>query len=150
MREKKKYRLNSNTDYGYDSSMKKKTCRKSGYPRKKIEAFEGIRLNRRSHSYLTWRGCKDGGNYGDIEKQTRGLLAKFLGKPYDEFMRVYTERMEAVKHKFIPEFGYSSLEDYLNRNFIWSESNPRGIWPWRRDHLLFEVDENGLIQEHRV
>ena len=86
----------------------------------------------------------------DIEKQTKGLLVKFLGKPYDEFMRMYTERMEAVKHKFIPEFGYSSLEDYLKRNFLWADNNPSGIWPWRRDHLLFEVDENGLIQEHRV
>ena len=73
MRERKKYRLNSNTDYGYDSPTKKKTCRKSGYPRKKIEMFEGIRLNRRSHSYITWIGSKCGGNYGDIEKQTKGF-----------------------------------------------------------------------------
>ena len=145
---KKQYRLNSNTYRGWTNAYNSSGMHKSGFPRKKVNEFDGVRLNRKAHRCMTQIGWKFGGSWDIIQKQTYGLLTKYIGKPFDEFMRVYSDRMKSVKNKFIPECGFTSLENYLYEQFIWSVDRPNMLkHAWKGWHL-FEVDENGLIQEH--
>jgi hypothetical protein len=143
----KRYNLNSNTSYGW-TNPRVHNCRKSGFPRHKVNEYEGTRMNKQVHRYMTDRGWKDGGNFAMIAKKTHGLLTKFVGKPYDEFMRVYNERMKYVKHKFVPEFGYNCLEDYIQKCFLYTE-NPAFRYYHYGNWDLFIVDGNGIIHSYR-
>ena len=142
----KYYKLNTCAGHGWED-LKTDTCKKSGFPRKALKSFEGTRLNKGQHRSFTWNGYKCGGDYSIVHKQTWGLLTKYIGKPYDEFFSVYSKRMKFVKTIF-GEFGYTGLEDYLYKNFIYSEDRPQMLrHAWKGWHL-FRVDDNGIIRKH--
>ena len=144
----KRYNLNSNTGYGW-SRPKNHNCKKSGFPRQKVKEYEGTRMNKRVHRYMTDFGWKDGGNFGMIAKKTHGLMTKFVGKPYVEFLKVYNERMKYVKHQFVPEFGYNCLEDYIQKCFIHTDNPALRGYMYRRNCDMFIVDDNGILHSYR-
>jgi hypothetical protein len=134
----KTYRLSSNTQKNVRDRKRTKTCRKQGFPRHKVDGFEGGILSTKEHKGMTHQGYKNGGSLKILSRQTFGLLCKFDGKPYTEFLRVFTAKLGKRIVQILPEFGYGSVEDFVRKNFF-------GIYP-TPDEFRFDIDAEGYIR----
>ena len=136
-----RYRLNSNTGL-CSYHPRNKTYHKIGFPRAKVNSFEGNRLSRKQQSCMSDKGRKEGGNFRLIDNRIRKLISKFVNKPFDSLLKAVNARLKgATKTILMLEFGLGSPERYLKKYHFRKEKYQ--YIPKTDDYY---IDENGIVK----
>ena len=79
---------------------KRRADRSSQFPRSKVNIYEGTKLGKRRlwGSMTAWCGYRGAYIRNNIIK---GLLIKYIGKPYSEFEKVFKDKIKPIKNKLL-------------------------------------------------
>lgn len=109
-----------------------RTKNKLRFPRHIINRYEGTHLG--MHPIDTWSEYK--WTWPNM-KHVKGLINKFIGKPYNKFLKVWHAKIKSIDERIKSEFNLKRVID------------PEPI-QHRFYSVKYYIDENGLIQKYKA